>query len=356
MSRYLNSFHKNLLPYTPGEQPVDMQYVKLNTNESPFPPSDKVIQAVNAAEISKLNLYSDPECTNLVKRFASLYNVKTENILFGNGSDEILQYCFYSFCGEDKNAVFADITYGFYSVFADLFHIPVEIIPLNDDYTLPTDKFKNANGTVFIANPNAPTGLALTKNEIIEILESNKDDVVVIDEAYVDFGAESVVDLIDTYNNLIVVQTFSKSRSYAGGRLGMCFADKELINDMKMIKYSLNPYNIDRLSMAAGIAAADDDAYYKKNAAVIIQNRQWLTNELTALGFNILPSCANFIFAEHPQYDGKKLYLQLKERGVLVRHFDKDRISNFNRITIGTMDQLQILVDTIKAIFKEQDN
>ncbi len=353
MSRFLNSFHKNLLPYTPGEQPVDMQYVKLNTNESPFPPSEKVINAINAAEISKLNLYSDPECTVLVKRFSELYNVQPEQILFGNGSDEILQYCFYSFCGEDKKAVFADITYGFYSVFVDLFHIPTDIIPLNDDFTLPLGSFKNAGGTVFIANPNAPTGLALTKADIIEVLESNKDDVVVIDEAYVDFGAESVVDLIDTYKNLIVVQTFSKARSFAGGRLGMCFADKELINDMKMIKYSLNPYNVDRLSMVAGIAAADDDSYYKNNAKTIISNRNWLTKELQALGFEILPSCANFILAQHPTYDGKKLYQQLKDRGVLVRHFDKERICNFNRITIGTKEQLQVLVDTIKAILKE---
>ena len=353
MSRFLNSFHKNLLPYTPGEQPVDMQYIKLNTNESPFPPSDKVFKAINEAEISKLNLYSDPECTALVKRFAELYNVAPENILFGNGSDEILQYCFYSFCGENKKAVFADITYGFYSVFADLFHIPTEIVPLNEDFTLPTDRFRNACGTVFIANPNAPTGIAISKDEIIDILESNKNDVVVIDEAYVDFGAESVVDLIDTYNNLIVVQTFSKARSYAGGRLGMCFADKELINDMKMIKYSLNPYNIDRLSMAAGIAAADDDIYYKNNAMTIVENRNWLVNELQSLGFNVLPSCANFIFAQHPTYDGKKLYLNLKDRGVLVRHFDNERICNFNRITIGTKEQLQVLVDTIKAILKE---
>lgn len=355
MSRFLNSFHKNLLPYTPGEQPVDMQYIKLNTNESPFPPSEKVINAINRCEISKLNLYSDPECTALVKRFSELYNVRPENILFGNGSDEILQYCFYAFCGADKKAVFADITYGFYSVFADLFHVPTDIIPLNHDFSIPLEKFMNVGGTVFIANPNAPTGLALSKSEIVDILESNKSDVVVIDEAYVDFGAESVVDLIDIYKNLVVVQTFSKARSYAGGRLGMCFADQELINDMKMIKYSLNPYNIDRLSIAAGIAAADDDSYYKNNAKIIIDNRNWLTAELKSLGFEVLPSCANFIFAQHLSYDGEKLYLQLKERGVLVRHFSNDRISNFNRITIGTKEQLIILADTIKAILNDQE-
>ena len=353
MSRFLNSFHKNLLPYTPGEQPVDMQYIKLNTNESPFPPSQQVIAAISEAEICKLNLYSDPECTALVKRFSELYNVKPENILFGNGSDEILQYCFYAFCGTDKKAVFADITYGFYSVFTDLFHIPMQIIPLSDDFTINPEQYKNVGGTIFIANPNAPTGLALTRQEIISVLESNPDDVVVIDEAYVDFGADSVVDLIGTYKNLIVVQTFSKARSYAGGRLGMCFADKELIDDMKKIKYSLNPYNIDRLSMVAGIAAADDDAYYKNNAKIIIENRTWLTAELQKLGFSILDSKANFIFAQHHEYNGKDLYLRLKENGVLVRHFDKDRICNFNRITIGTMEQLQILVDTIKKNINE---
>ncbi len=353
MSSFLNSFHKNLLPYTPGEQPVDMQYVKLNTNESPFPPSPLVLASINEAEISKLNLYSDPECTALVNRFAKLYNVKSENILFGNGSDEILQYCFYAFCGADKKAVFADITYGFYSVFADLFHIPLHSIPLANDFSIKAEEYYNCGGTVFIANPNAPTGLALSREEIISVLENNPDDVVVIDEAYVDFGAESVVDLIDTYKNLIVVQTFSKGRSYAGGRLGMCFADKELINDMKMIKYSLNPYNVDRLSMAAGIAAADDDAYYKNNARTIIKNRTWLTEELHQLGFDVLDSKTNFIFAQHPVYDGKNLYLRLKEKGVLVRHFDKDRICNFNRITIGTMEQLQILVNTIKTIIAE---
>ena len=353
MSRFLNAFHKNLLPYTPGEQPVNIQYIKLNTNESPFPPSPKVLAALNETEINKLNLYPDPECGALVKAMATLYNVKPENILLGNGSDEILQYCFYAFCGADKKAVFADITYGFYSVFADLFHIHADIIPLSEDFTLPLARFQHADGTVFIANPNAPTGLALTKQEIVSILETNPNDVVVVDEAYIDFGGESAVSLIEAYKNLIVVQTFSKSRSFAGGRLGMCFADKELIDDMKKIKYSLNPYNIDRLALVSGTAAMEDDAYYKKNAHIIAENRAWLTEQLQNEGFLVLPSKANFVFARHPKVSGKDLYLKLKARGILVRHFESERICNFNRITIGTKEQLEKLINTVKIILDE---
>ena len=354
MSRFLNAFHKALLPYVPGEQPVDMQYIKLNTNESPFPPSQKVQDCLSAAEIENLRLYPDPECGALVRHFAAYCGMEPENILFGNGSDENLNYCFYAFCGENKRAAFADITYGFYKVFTDLYHIDPLIIPLEEDFSLDTTKYYHCGATVFIANPNAPTGISLPAAAIEKIVQNNPDDVVIVDEAYVDFGAESVVPLVKKYDNLLVVQTYSKSRSLAGGRLGMCIGCKELIDDLKTLKYALNPYNINRLTMAAGIACLQDDSYYKSNCRTIAENRAFLTEALQARGFRVLPSSANFVFAEHPQYTGERLYLDLKAKGILIRHFETARIRNFNRITVGTREQLQALLQTIDSLFEEE--
>ena len=352
MSRFFSSKYKNLIPYTPGEQPKDTQYVKLNTNESPFPPSEKAVQyALDAAK--KLQLYSDPECRELVNTAASYFGIEKDEILFTNGSDEILNFAFMAFCDSEHPAVFPDITYGFYSVFADLNGVPYEKIPLNEDFTVNVEDYIGINKTIFLANPNAPTGIALSLADIERIVVSNPESVVLIDEAYVDFGAQSAVSLIHKYPNLIVTQTFSKSRSLAGGRLGFGIACKELIADMNTVKYSTNPYNVNSMTMAAGVGTLLDDEYMKENCLKIAENRQWTNERLAELGFSFTDSRANFIFAKHSSADGKEIYLKLKEKGVLVRHFDSERLCDYNRITVGSKEQMQIFIDTLKEVLEE---
>ena len=352
MSRFFSEKYSNLEAYTPGEQPKDMKYVKLNTNESPFPPSEKALEyAAQAAK--RLQLYCDPECTALTQEFAKLYGIGTDEVLFTNGSDDALNFCFMAFCDGDHPAAFPDITYGFYPVFAELNHVPYTEIPLCDDFTINVDDYCGINKTIFIANPNAPTGIALSLADIERIVQSNPDNVVIVDEAYVDFGAESAVGLIKQYDNLMVTQTFSKSRSLAGGRLGMAIGDASLIRDLNTIKYSTNPYNINSMTQAAGIGTILDDAYSRKNCAIIAENRVYLTAELEKLGFIHTVSSANFVFVKHPNYDGEKLYLELKKRGVLIRHFTKKRIRDYNRITVGTREQLDILLTNIKQLLEE---
>ncbi|MBE6827944.1 MAG: histidinol-phosphate transaminase [Ruminococcaceae bacterium] len=349
MSRFFSARRRTLKPYVPGEQPRDMKYVKLNTNESPFPPSEKAVkEACKAAE--SLELYSDPECTLLVKKLSEVYGVNRDEILFTNGSDEILNFAFAAFCDEENYAVFPDITYGFYPVFAEMNNVPYAEIPLKDDLTIDVSDYISVNKTVFIANPNAPTGIALGLDEIESIVKSNPDNAVIIDEAYVDFGAESAAGLIHKYKNLLVTQTFSKSRSMAGARLGFGLADKELIADLNTVKYSTNPYNVNKMTMAAGIGALSDEEYTRINIETVKENRAFTAAELKKLGFEMTDSSANFIFAKHPAVDGEKLYLLLKKRGVLIRHFTLDRIKDYNRITIGTKEQMQILIKNIKEI------
>lgn len=352
MSRFFSTKYNALEAYTPGEQPKDMQYTKLNTNESPFPPSEKAREyAAQAAE--RLQLYCDPECTALTSEFSKLYGIGRGEVIFTNGSDDALNFCFMAFCDEEHPAVFPDITYGFYPVFAELNGVPYEEIPLNSDFSINVENYCGVNKTIFIANPNAPTGIALSLSEIELILRTNPDNVVIVDEAYVDFGAESAVGLIGKYDNLIVTQTFSKSRSLAGGRLGMAIANQELIRDLNTIKYSTNPYNINTMTQAAGVGTLLDDAYTKRNCAAIAENRAYLTAELEKLGFVHTLSSANFVFAKHPSYDGGKLYADLKERGVLIRHFTKERIKDYNRITVGTKEQIDILLRNIKELLEE---
>ena len=341
------------MPYTPGEQPQEAKkYIKLNTNESPFPPSPSAQENIAAAS-RNLQLYSDPKCKRLTELFAEYNGVDPDMVLMTNGSDEILNFAFAAFCDEEHPAVFPDITYGFYPVFAQLNRVPYETIPLSDDFSINVEDYIGINKNIFIANPNAPTGIALPVSEIEKIIASNPDSIVVIDEAYVDFGAESCVPLTKKYKNLIVTQTFSKSRSLAGARLGAGIACAELINDMNTIKYSTNPYNVNSMTMAAGIGAVSDDDYMKNNCAVIIKAREYTETELKKLGFEMTDSSANFIFAKHPQLDGKKLYLELKERGILVRHFDLPKISMYNRITVGLPEQMQVLIETVREILEE---
>lgn len=346
MSRYFSKKFKALVPYTPGEQPKEMKYIKLNTNESPFPPSEKAMKKA-AEAVKNLQLYCDPECRALVKKASEVFSLDTDEILFTNGSDEILNFAFSAFCDETHPAVFPDITYGFYPVFAEINRVPYEEIPLKDDFTISVDDYIGINKTIFIANPNAPTGIALSLNDIEKIVSSNPESVVVIDEAYVDFGTESAVSLIHKYSNLLVTQTFSKSRSLAGGRLGFGIACKELIADLNTIKYSTNPYNINSLTQVVGAGVLEDEEYTKSNCKTIIENREYLTKKLEAMGFFVLPSKANFVFARHDKTDGRALYEALKSKGVLVRHFDSERLRDYNRITVGTKEQIDILTQKI---------
>ncbi len=349
MSKFFSSKYKSLVPYTPGEQPKDTKYVKLNTNESPFPPSPLAVKlAAEAAQT--LQLYSDPECRDLVAEAAEYFGVGKDEIVFTNGSDEILNFAFMAFCDETHPAVFPDITYGFYPVFAELNGVPYTEIPLREDFTVNVDDYINAKGTVFIANPNAPTGIALPLSDIERIVASAPDRIVVVDEAYVDFGGESALPLIHKYDNLLVTQTFSKSRSLAGGRLGFGAGCASLMRDINTIRYSTNPYNVNRVTMAAGIGALRDDGYFKQNCAKIKVTRAATVSSLETLGFTVLPSSANFIFAATDKIPGGELYAALKERGVLVRHFTKARLDNFLRITIGSDEEMRILTETIKSI------
>ena len=353
MSRFLSEKHAALTPYTPGEQPRDMVYTKLNTNESPFPPSPAVREAV-AREAERLNLYNDPTCTALREAAAQLWDVGPENILPTNGSDEILYFSFLTFCDETRPAAFPDVTYGFYPVFAELLHVPTHVIPLREDFSIDPADYIGLHENIVIANPNAQTGIALPAAVIEEIVRSNPDNVVVVDEAYVDFGGESCVPLIKKYDNLLVTQTFSKSRSLAGARLGFGIGDEALIRDLNTIKYSIHPYNVSRMTQAAGVAAIADQEYYTANARRIRETRSYTAGELEALGFEVLPSRANFLFARSRDIPGGELYRSLKARGVLVRWFDSGRIRDFTRITVGTREQMDTLLDAIRSILKER--
>ena len=353
MSRFFSNKYNGLEAYTPGEQPKERKYVKLNTNESPFPPSPGVVEGARL-EAQRLMLYSDPECTPLVKKFAEVFSVNEDEVIMTNGSDEALNFAFMAFCDKDAPIVFPEITYGFYPVFAKLNGIPYEEISLKDDFSIDHKDYVGIGKNIVIANPNAPTGLSLTLDEIEEIVSSNPDNVVIIDEAYVDFGGESAAPLTKKYKNLIVTGTFSKSRSLAGARLGFAIADRELIADLNTIKYSTNPYNVNRMTMMAGYYALVDNDYYMDNAKKIIANREFTKSALEGLNFRVLDSKANFLFAESDDISGEELYLALKERGILVRHFDKQRIKNFNRITIGTQEEMEILISQIETILKEK--
>ena len=352
MSRFFSSRYAALTPYTPGEQPQDQDYLKLNTNESPFPPSPGVAAAV-AAQCGKLQLYSDPQCAGLRRALADRYGVSPANIMVGNGSDEVLDLAFCAFAGEERPLYFADVTYGFYPVFAAKNRLPFEVIPLKEDFTIDPADYFGKNGVTVIANPNAPTGLALGLDAIEAILKANSDGVLIVDEAYVDFGAESAAALLDRYDNLLVVRTFSKSRSMAGARLGFAIGCEALIADLETLRYSTNPYNVNRMTLAAGEAALAEDDYYMDNCRRIAAIRDKVAGQLEAMGWRVLPSKTNFLFAASPNLGGRAMYQALREKGVLVRHFDAPRTRDFIRITIGDEAQMERFVNTVKEIEKE---
>ena len=353
MSRYFSKKYDALVPYTPGEQPKDNKdIIKLNTNESPFPPHPAVAEAV-AEECERLNLYSDPEGTALHSKIAEIYGLSPSQVLATNGSDEALFYAFLAFGDKDNPLVFPDITYGFYPVFAELGQIPYTEIPVQEDMTIRAEDYMNVRKTVVLANPNAPTGISLPLDEIERIVQSNPDNIVIVDEAYVDFGGSSAVSLLDRYDNLLVIQTFSKSRSMAGARLGFALGNEKLIADLNTIKYSTNPYNVNRMTAAAGCAALEHNDYYMDKCQVIMENRAYTTKALRALDFEVLDSCTNFVFARCKALSGEELNRKLKEKGILVRRFQKERIKDYLRITIGTKDQMERLVQAVSEILED---
>ncbi|WP_448863494.1 pyridoxal phosphate-dependent aminotransferase [Clostridium sp.] len=397
MSRFLSKASESLLPYTPGEQPQGRKFIKLNTNECPYPPSPKVAEAILAGyeeiaagcgtagaadmaeqaetagcgcnagateagkmaekaarvmppELANLRLYSDPEERVLIEAIADHYGVGTNQVIAGNGSDEILGFAFRAFCDQNAPLQFADLTYGFYPALCGLYGIPFKAVPLEEDFTLNIEPYKNCGNNVIIANPNAPTGMSLPLSAIEEVAASNPDRVVMVDEAYVDFGGESCVSLLPKYENLVIIQTFSKSRSLAGARVGFAIANPDLIADMNRIKYSFNPYNVNRLSILAGAAAMRDWDYTKECTGRICKTREKTTEALRALGFTVLDSKTNFIFAKSGDMPGKVYFDGLREAGILVRRWDSERIKDYVRISIGSEEEMETFVEETKKL------
>ena len=355
MSRFLSDKLKSLEAYVPGEQPRDKKYIKLNTNESPYPPSEHTVNTINRIEVENLKLYSDPTCKVLKEKIAQQFGFESENVYVGNGSDECLNFFFMAFCDKNKKVAFPDVTYGFYNVFAQLYGLDYQEIPLKNDFSVNVNDYIGINKNIVIANPNAPTGMALSLDNIERIVQTNKDYIVVIDEAYVDFGGQSALSLVNKYDNLLVVRTFSKSYSLAGARLGFAIGHKDIIAELEMIKYSTNPYNINRLSQIAGISAMESNDYYMDNCKKIIETREYTKFELEKLGFNVLNSKANFLFARHSALSGEKIYSELKNKGILVRHFTKEKIKDFNRITIGSEEEMRIFIKILSEIVKGEE-
>lgn len=349
MSRFFSRRHDALVPYTPGEQPRDAKYIKLNTNESPYPPTERACRY--AAEAAReLNLYPDPEVTGLTESLASLLGVKKSELILTNGSDEALNFAFAAFCDEQHPAVFPNITYGFYEVFAELNGVPFEQIPLTESFEVRLEDYIGIGKNIFLANPNAPTGIALSRNDIERIVASNPDNIVLIDEAYVDFGEESALPLVSKYPNLVVCGTFSKSRSLAGARLGFAVACEELTADLNTLKYSTNPYNINRMTMAAGLGMLEDEQTVRARCDEIVKTREYTADGLRRLGFELTDSRANFVFARHATLGGEYLYNELRRHGILVRRFDKEPIRDYLRITVGTRDDMRTLLETLEGL------
>lgn len=349
MSRFISDRMAGVKAYVPGEQPKGEVLLKLNTNESPYPPSPRVREAV-ANSVAGLNRYSDIDCTGLGSAFCRVFGTKENNLLFTNGSDEALYYCFMAFCDGERGIVFPDITYGFYSVYADVCGVKARKIPLGEDFSVDIEDYFGVGATVLIANPNAPTGLALTASQVEKIVINNPDNVVIIDEAYTEFSDTTSRHLVDKYDNLVIVGTFSKSRYLAGARLGYIIADESLIADINKVKFSVNPYNVNTLTQAAGVAALEDNGYYVNLCAEICRVRDGFARALTEIGFEVIHSECNFVFARHPDFDGEYITNQLKSRGILIRHFSGKRTSPYIRVTIGTQENMEKVLSAIKQI------
>lgn len=350
MSKFLSDKANSVVPYVQGEQPKDKKYIKLNTNESPYPPSKNVKKIITESNFDDLRLYPDPDISDLKNEIAKKYKIETENIFIGNGSDEILAFSFMAFFNRGDKIYYPNITYSFYSVYSDLFDLNEKKIPLKEDFSINVNDYKNLNSGIVIANPNAPTGILLKLNDVEDIIKTNPNNIVIIDEAYIDFGGESAMKLINKYDNLLVIQTFSKSRSLAGMRLGFSFGNKELIKGLKNIKFSFNSYTINRLSILAGIEAFKDEEYFKESISKIINTREKTKEKLKELGFKVLDSKSNFLFMSHNKIFAEDIYLKLKANGILVRYFKQDIINNFIRATIGTDEEMIIFINALKKI------
>lgn len=349
MSRFWHPRVAGLTPYVPGEQPkLGRALTKLNTNENPYPPSPKVLDAIRAATNDSLRLYPDPTSSELRQAIADCYRVTREQVFVGNGSDEVLAFVFQSLFRSDAPLLFPDISYSFYPVYASLYEVPVEVVPLNPDFEIDLADYRRVNGGIIFPNPNAPTGMLLGLDAIESMLQDNRDSVVVVDEAYIDFGGETAIALVDRYPNLLVTQSFSKSRSLAGLRLGFAIGHTDLIDALVRIKDSFNSYPIDRLASAGGIAAMQDEAYFEQTRQQVIRSREEVIAGLQAFGFDVLPSAANFVFARHPQRDAAGLMQALRDEAVIVRHFNKPRIDQFLRITIGTPEENAALLSALR--------
>lgn len=353
MSKYWSRLVGRLQPYVPGEQPRDMKYIKLNTNENPYGPSPKVLEAIRAGADEGLKLYPDPTCGALLEAAADYYGVGREQIFAGNGSDEVLAFSFMAFFDPGRTVLFPDITYTFYPVYTSLFGLDYRTVPVNEDFSLPAEEFYASPGGVIIANPNAPTGRLMPLESVACILENNRDVVVIADEAYINFGGESAVGLVKDYPNLLVIHTFSKYRSLAGMRLGFAIGQPDLITALNMVKNSFNSYTLDRLAIAAGTAAFRDGAYYDGINGRIIKTREWFSAELRSLGFDVPDSVANFVFASHERVPASEIFAGLKARGILVRYFDKPRISNRLRITIGTESEMECVLRALRELLNQ---
>lgn len=350
MSKFWNPFVYELDPYIPGEQPQDKRYIKLNTNENPFPPSPQVIQAIREAANEDLRLYPDPNADVLRAKIADAYRVQKEQVFVGNGSDEILAFAFQAFFDPEHPILFPDITYSFYKVYAKMYRVPYQVVPLREDFSMPLAPFMQENGGIIFPNPNAPTGKALAAAEIREILAHNRDRIVIIDEAYIDFGGESMIPYVQEYPNLLVIHTLSKSRSLAGLRVGFAIGSEELIEGLQRIKNCFNSYTLDRLALAGAVAAFADEAYFAKTRAAVMQTRSKVSAALQELGFHVVESSANFIFIAHPDILASSLFARLKEAGVLVRYFNQPRIDNYLRVTIGLEEEMEQFVQIVREI------
>ncbi|MGD9601011.1 MAG: histidinol-phosphate transaminase [Gammaproteobacteria bacterium] len=350
-SRFWSDVVRDLSPYVPGEQPKLTNLVKLNTNENPYPPSPRVRTAIEA-ELAQLRLYPDPNADRVREALARHHGLTADQVFVGNGSDEVLAHVFLALLAQDEPILFPDVTYSFYPVYCRLYGIDFEEVPLGEHFQLRVDDYRRANGGIIFPNPNAPTGVAVARADVRRLLEHNTDTVVVIDEAYVDFGAESAVSLVNEFPNLLVVQTLSKSRSLAGLRVGYAFGDADLVEALERVKNSFNSYPLDRLAIAGAVEAIADDTYFEQTRQAVMTTRDMLVTELDALGFEVLPSLANFVFVRHPHHDAADLQAGLRARHVIVRHFEQSRISQYLRITVGTDEQCALLIGALQDMLR----
>lgn len=352
MSKYWSNIVKKISPYVPGEQPKDRKYIKLNTNENPYPPSQKALKAISKAANESLRLYPDPTCDSLRNTLAEYHGLKASEVFVGNGSDEILAFSFMAFFNPGDTIIFPDITYSFYEVYSSMFCVNYRLIPLDEEFNIPVEEFFTENDGIILANPNAPTGKALPIESIRRILEKNTNKVVIIDEAYVDFGAQTSIELIKEFDNLLVIGTLSKSRALAGLRVGFALGNEQLIEGLDRVKNSINSYTLDRLALVGAEEAIKDHEYFCEIRDKIINTREWVSDKLSALGFKVIESKANFIFISHPKINGKLLFEKLKESNILVRHFNSPRIDNFLRVSIGCDEEMDFFCQKVREIIE----